>query len=122
MPNLVIFGAGQIAELASFYFNKYTDYNICAHCADSNYLTDASLGGNPVVAFEEIEKEFPPSQYDCFVAMSYSSVNSSRRDKFSSVRALGYYLPSFVSPQACLLTEYPVGQNCFILELSLIHI
>jgi len=68
------------------------------------------------VPFEELSDEFPPDDYDVFVALSYASINKLRQQKFDAVQALGYDCPSYVSSHATVLTQYAIGKNCFILE------
>lgn len=50
---LVIFGAGDIAELAQFYFSTHTDREVVAFSVDAAYLKEPTFCGRPVVAFEE---------------------------------------------------------------------
>lgn len=116
MKDLVIFGAGDIAELAHFYFTRDGARRVAAFTVDREFLPGDTWKGLPVVAFDEVASRFPPAAHDLFVALSYSRLNALRREKFLAGRALGYALASYVSPRATVLTEHPVGENCFILE------
>jgi acyl-[acyl carrier protein]--UDP-N-acetylglucosamine O-acyltransferase len=51
-----------------------------------------------------------------FVALSYARMNAVRAAKYLEAKAAGYQLVSYVSSRCSFLTEYPVGENCFILE------
>ena len=51
-----------------------------------------------------------------FVALSYAKMNQVREAKYADARALGYELVSYVSSRCSFLTQYPIGDNCFILE------
>jgi sugar O-acyltransferase (sialic acid O-acetyltransferase NeuD family) len=113
---LVVFGAGDIAELAEFYFRTDSDHEVAAFAVDGAYLKEGSFCGKPVVAFEEVAARFAPAGHDFFVALSYSQLNALRRQKFEAARALGYRLASYVSSRASMLNEGRVGDNCFILE------
>ena len=121
MSSLVIFGASEMAELAFFYFSKYTDFSVECFCVDPDFLVDCNFCKKPVIALEEIEEKYPPSSFDCFVAMSYSGLNLNRKNKFLEVRSKGYHMPSFVSPDAYVLSEHKIGQNCMILENNVIQ-
>ena len=51
-----------------------------------------------------------------FVALSYAKMNQVREAKWRDARAAGYDLVSYVSSRCSFLTQYPIGDNCFILE------
>ncbi|MBV5337436.1 MAG: transferase, partial [Deltaproteobacteria bacterium] len=72
--------------------------------------------GVPVVAFEDVAIEYPPENYDFFVALSYSKLNTVRKEKYLAAKALGYRLASFVSSRATVLNDGHIGENCFIFE------
>lgn len=113
---LIIFGTSQIGELAHYYFTKDAGRDVQAFTIDQAFLNDTRFCDCPVVPFEGIDAIYPPSQYDLFVALSYTSLNQLRAERFQAAQALGYHCPSYVSSRASILTEYPVGQNCLILE------
>ncbi|MBT9096686.1 acetyltransferase [Methylovulum psychrotolerans] len=113
---LVIFGTGDIAQLAHFYFSRESDYDVAAFTVDRAYLPDGLFCGLPVIAFDSLTEHYPPSTYDLFVALSYAQLNAVRRDKYLAAKALGYSLASFISPRASLLNDGQIGDNCFIFE------
>jgi sugar O-acyltransferase (sialic acid O-acetyltransferase NeuD family) len=113
---LVIFGSGDIAQLAHYYFSTDSDYEVMAFTVDASYIKESSFCGLPVVAFEDVAKRYPPDSYDFFVALSYSKLNAVRREKFLAAKEMGYKLVSFVSSRATVLNEGRIGENCFIFE------
>jgi len=113
---LVIFGTGDIAQLAHFYFSTDSEYEVVAFTVDSGYLTDSCFSGLPIVAFEDITLHYPRDQVELFVALSYSKLNMIRKEKFLAGKANGYRFASFVSSRATVLNENHIGENCFILE------
>lgn len=113
---LVIFGAGDIAQLAHFYFSSDSEYEVVAFTVDTAYLTEKTFCGLPIIAFEDVTKHFAPEQCDIFVALSYSNLNAVRKDKYLAAKALGYRLASFISSRATVLNESRIGENCFIFE------
>lgn len=113
---LVIFGSGDIAQLAHFYFSTDSNYEVVAFTVDEKYIKESELHDLPVVAFEDVAKNYPPDSYDFFVALSYSKLNSVRKEKFLAAKEMGYKLASFISSSATVLNEGRIGENCFILE------
>ncbi len=113
---LVIFGSGDIAQLAHFYFSSDSEYEVVAFTVDAAYLAEKTLYGLPVVAFEEVAKHFSPERHKIFIALSYSKLNAVRKEKYLVAKALGYQLASFISSRATVLNDGRIGENCFIFE------
>ena len=113
---LILFGAGDIAELAHYYFSTDSAYEVAAFSVDASYLQEPTFCGLPIVAFEEATKHYPPESYDFFVALSYSKLNAVRKEKYLAVKALGYKMASFISSRATILNADRIGENCFIFE------
>jgi sugar O-acyltransferase (sialic acid O-acetyltransferase NeuD family) len=113
---LIIFGTGDIAQLAHYYFTTDSDYEVVAFTVDAAYIRENTFSGHPVVAFETVAEKYPPEDCDFFVALSYSKLNSIRKEKYLAAKALGYKFVSFVSSRATVLNDGRIGENCFILE------
>ena len=115
MAQIVIFGAGDIARLAHFYFRTDSPHQVCAFVVDAAFKDADSFDGLPLVAFDEATERYPPSRFEGFVALSYAQMNRVRRAKYEQMRGAGYRLVSYVSSRCTYLTE-PPGDNCFVLE------
>ncbi|MFC1546049.1 acetyltransferase [Pseudomonadota bacterium] len=116
MKNVVIFGAGDIAELAHNYFSHDSAYTVVAFTVDADFRDSETFCDLPVVTFEEVVILYPPEDNDLFVALSYSKLNQLRKEKCLEAKDLGYTLASYVSSQATVLNGGKIGENCFILE------
>jgi sugar O-acyltransferase (sialic acid O-acetyltransferase NeuD family) len=116
MAQLVIFGAGEIAELAHFYFTRDSAHEVVAFTVDKEYREKDSFLGLPLLDFEEAQQRFPPNGYQMFVALSYAKMNKLRAQKYFMAKQAGYQLVSYVSSHCTFLTDHQVGDNCFILE------
>ncbi len=113
---LVIFGSGDIAQLAHYYFSEDSDYEVVAFTVDAAYKTDDTFCGLPVIAFEELKSVYSTDDVNVFVALSYSKLNAIRKEKYLTVKSLGYKLVSYISSKATVLNNRNIGENCFILE------
>ncbi|MCI5114369.1 MAG: acetyltransferase [Candidatus Electrothrix sp. AW1] len=113
---LVIFGSGDIGQLAQYYFSTDSDYEVVAFTVDGDYIKESTFCHLPVVAFEDVVEHYPPETHDFFVALSYSKLNAVRKEKYEAAKALGYHLTSFVSSHATVLNDGQIGENCFIFE------
>jgi sugar O-acyltransferase (sialic acid O-acetyltransferase NeuD family) len=116
--SVVIFGNGDIARLAHYYFTHDSDYEVLGFTVDRDFINGDSFCGLPLVPFESVESCFPPDEVEMFVAISYAQVNRLRAEKYQQAKDKGYRLASYVSSKAtCLIDkEADIGDNCFILE------
>ena len=116
MKKLVIFGTGDIAQLAHFYLSHDSSYEVSAFCADSAYIQSSRFLDLPLVPFEEIHTSHPPEGFDMFVTLSYSKLNETRAMKYEEAKSKGYDLISYVCSKSVIWPGVEVGDNCFIFE------
>ena len=70
MSKVVVFGIQDFASLAHFYLENDSPHEVVAFCVTREYLPqEPSFEGLPMVAFEDLEKEFPVSEYAFFAPM-----------------------------------------------------
>lgn len=116
MSKIVVFGTGKIADQTYFYLTNDSPYQIAAFTVDSEYMTGKEMFGRPVVPFEDVENEFPPSDYKMFVVVGYQDLNRFRARKCAEAKSKGYRLISYVSSRASNFGHVKIGENCLILE------
>lgn len=116
MPKLLVFGAGQIAEVADFYFRHDSEYDVAAFIVDGAFLKETEFCGKPVVAAEEVAGDFATADHHAFVAVSYAKINAVRTEKLAAMRALGYPIAHYLSSRATTFPGFVARDNCFILE------
>lgn len=113
---IVIFGLGDFARLAAFYFENDSPFEVVAFTATEPYINEREWLGKPVVAFERLEQTHPPDEVALFVAIGFRRINQARAQIYESCKAKGYQLVSYVSSTAVNLGGTRVGDNCFFLE------
>ena len=116
MSKIVVFGTGEIAQLAKYYFDTDSDFEVVAFCVDKEYKTGDLFEGLPLVDFDNVDKLYPINEYKMFIALSYSCMNKIREDKYFKSKEKGYELVSYVSSKCSYLSQFIHGDNCFILE------
>jgi sugar O-acyltransferase (sialic acid O-acetyltransferase NeuD family) len=121
MKDIVVFGAGQIADLADFYFTHDSDRRVAAFTVDAAFVEQPTYLDRPLVAFEQVQTQYPPDQFDMFVAVSYAKLNDLRAEKVAKAKAKGYRLASYVSSRAVRFPDLTHGGNCLILENNVIQ-
>jgi sugar O-acyltransferase (sialic acid O-acetyltransferase NeuD family) len=116
VKDLVIFGTGPIAELADLYFREDAGRRVAGFTVDAAFRREADWLGRPLVEFEALERHFPPTGFDLFVAVSYSGLNKLRRAKLDAAEARGYGIAHYISSRATRFSSFTPAANQFILE------
>lgn len=116
MKRLVIFGIGQIGQVARYYFSEDSGYDVVGLTVDSEYVDGSADMGLTVAPFEEVERQFPPDQCDMFVAMGYGKLNGLREAKLREARQKGYRIAHYVSSRAWVWRGFEPKDNLFLLE------
>jgi sugar O-acyltransferase (sialic acid O-acetyltransferase NeuD family) len=118
MKRLVIFGAGAFAQLAHYYFTRDSEHEVVAFTVDGAYLRESTFCGLPVVAFEEVDRQFSPGETSMFVAIGLAKVNAARADKMAEAEARGYQLASHLSPRTLRHPDLVAPPNAMIMEYA----
>jgi sugar O-acyltransferase (sialic acid O-acetyltransferase NeuD family) len=113
---IIVFGTGEIAELADFYFTHDSEFEVVGFTVDGAYVKQPKFRGRPVLPFERIGEQFPPERHGIFVAVSYAKLNAVRAEKVAAARAKGYRVVSYLSSRATVFPGFEPKENCFILE------
>jgi len=114
MRPIVIFGTNDFAETLWSYAAADHSIQIAALTVHRDYMKESSRCGLPVVCFEDLPHQYPPSDYDVLMAVGPSQTGTLRAEMSSQVRAAGYALRSFISPQADVSPHSSIGDNCVI--------
>ena len=97
MNKLIIFGTGDIAQIANYYFETDSEYEVIAFTVDKEYMQRSVFENKPVIPFENIEETFSPDLYQMFIATSYAQLNKIRTAKYKEAKRKGYKMASYVS-------------------------
>lgn len=118
---VVIYGNGQVAELAMTRFAGDSPHRVVGFTVDAAFIREPLLHGLPVVAFEEVERHFPPERVRMFVAVGPTQCNRIRAERFEQARRRGYRFTSYVSSRAVVADGVVVGENAAIGEGVIVH-
>lgn len=113
---VIIFGMADYAELAHYYLEKDSPYEVVAFCVNEAYLPEGNVfKGLPVVSFEHVEDSHPANEYFFFAPMAPKNMNTLRENIYNEIKKMGYQMISYISSKATLCNN-KIGDNCFILE------
>lgn len=113
---LIIFGTAAIAEVVYWYFKEDSEYEPVAFCANKDRIEYETLLGLPVTPFEEITENYPPSEYEMYIAVGYTKLNKVRIDLYNEAKSKGYKLATYVHSKIKIWGNNVIGDNTFIYE------
>lgn len=120
MKNIIIFGNGDFARLLKYYIDIDDKREVEAFTVDRKYIDRTEFYGKPVEAFEEIERKYPPDQYEILIAIGNSKMNTVREDIFRKCKAKGYTIASYIH-SSCSVHSEDIGEGNILLENCLIY-
>lgn len=118
---VIIFGASDTAELAHYYLENDSNFNVEAFALTKSHLKNESLISRnngkeyPVIDFENLQNIYPPSDFFLFVPMTGIKMNDVRERIYLEGKKKGYKYVSYISSKATVFNN-KIGENCFILE------
>ncbi len=118
MKKIILFGNSIFAE--SIYYTLIHDsaFTVAAFTVDAQYISQDRLHGLPVVAFDHVERYFPPGEYDMLLPLSYQRLNRLREEKYRMAKAKGYTLVNYIASRSWTLPGLAIGDNCIVGEYS----
>jgi sugar O-acyltransferase (sialic acid O-acetyltransferase NeuD family) len=118
---LVIFGCGELAEVAHYYFSTDSKYTVEGFVVDEEFQNVGNFCGLPVEKSSDCKSSFPPDKFQMFIAVGYTKMNEVRERKYEWSRGSGYELASYVSSRASIARGVKLGDNCFVLENNVLQ-
>jgi sugar O-acyltransferase (sialic acid O-acetyltransferase NeuD family) len=113
---IIIFGDSAFGEIAYEYFTYDSVYEVACFTVSKDYVKKDELFGIPIVPFEDIEKDYPPSDYEMHIALVYNNLNRDRIRFYNEAKEKGYKLASYISSKAFVWHNVQMGDNCFVFE------
>jgi sugar O-acyltransferase (sialic acid O-acetyltransferase NeuD family) len=118
---VVIYGNGQVAELAMARFISDSPHRVLGFTVDRAHIHQPVLHGLPVVPFEDVERQFPPERVRMYVAVGPTQCNRIRAERYLQARARGYRFVGYVSSRAYVAPGAQVGENVLVGEGAIVH-
>ena len=117
--SLIIFGAGKIAEAASYFFNRDSEYEIKAYIVDDLYAKFDTFLDKPIIKLSQVEQKFPVNECSVFIAVGYQGINQVRTAKYEYFKNAGYRFASYISPS--VVGNFTIGENTIIMDYAMIQ-
>lgn len=117
---LVVFGLGDIADVAFTYFSEDSDYDVVAYTVDAAYRDRDAFHGVPVVPYQDLRGHYDPAEVSLFVAAGYGDNNRLRAGLIDRARGDGWTLASYVASRAAVWAS-SIGENCMVIDTTAIQ-
>lgn len=119
---LIIFGLGDLAQIAHEYFTHDSDYEVVGFTVDKKYMP-SPLNKLPLVThpFETLQDIFSPADHQVYCAVVYGNMNRDRAAICQRVKDKGYRLASYVSRRTSVSPTAKIGEHAFIFEANVIQ-
>lgn len=114
--DLFIFGNGEIAELADYYFSTDSPYDVRGFIVGDEYFSNDSFNKKIVIKQSEFIKKYPANTNKVFIGLSYLELNRNREAAYNFFVENNYEVASFVSSDANVSPTVEIGPGCFVLE------
>ena len=113
----IIIGTGNFAMMLYDFITYDSDYEVTAFTVNKAYMPDiCSLQGLPVVPFEEVMGNYPPSEYSAMIGIGYPDLNRVRERMYLEAKRLGYECASYVGSKSMIWRNSSIGENCIIMD------
>ena len=119
--DIVIFGTGEMAEVAWHYLTHEGGHRVVAFTVERAYITQSERFGIPVVPYEEA-RTYRHGSLRMYVAVSFKHVNADREAVCKRALADGYSLIGYLSPNVIELPDdFTPAPNTLIMSANLIQ-
>jgi len=118
---VIIFGNREYASLTWYMLTHDSPHEVVGFTVDNAYVTESVRHGLPVIAFEEVEKHFPPETIAMIAPLGAQNLNRLREEKHHAGKAKGYRFISYVSSRALIWPDLTIGENCVVSEASIVQ-
>jgi sugar O-acyltransferase (sialic acid O-acetyltransferase NeuD family) len=118
---VVLYGNAQMATFAQAVLTHDSPYEVVAFTVDEALIKETTILGLPVVPFETVERTYPTEDFAAHIAVGFRRVNGVRAEKYYQAKEKGYELLTYVSSQAFKWPDLVIGDNCWILEHTILH-
>lgn len=114
---VLIFGSGQLSELAWYCLTHDTPYNVVGFVLDDSYLTETrTLFDLPIIALSTVQTNYPPVDYRFIVPVGFTDINGFRKEKYLMLKEKGYEFVNYFASNSYIWDTSAIGENCLIYE------
>ncbi len=115
MKKAIIFGTGVFPQVLYYYLNVVNPIYIYGFTAERRFCKSDNYLNLPLVAFETVEKYFPPDEYGIYICLGYTNMNAERERIFKTALEKGYEILSYRHPTS-VINAQSIGMGNIFFE------
>jgi len=118
MRPVLIFGAGQVAQVFAAYLQD-NRFEVAGFVVDAEFLTNVDRPEPrriPIYSAEHIEVAFHPGRHRFVAGLSFKGMNKPRAEKYASMLAKGYAPLTFFDKRAKFVGNSNIEAGSFIMD------
>lgn len=114
---VLVYGSRMLGKMLVYDAQDHPDFKMAAFVLDHDYLDGAaSYFGLPLIAFEEVEQKYPPTEFDMLVLTASYQEMRNRDHMYNKAKAKGYRLTNYISANSRVAPCVKIGDNNVIFE------
>lgn len=115
MQKLLVYGVGSLGEKIYHYNKRDHMYEMVGFIDDKDDVGD-SFCGLPIYSMDKVCESFETTDCVIFVAIGYVKCNYYRQIVCEKVKAVGYKLANYISPNAICFENVELGENILLCD------
>lgn len=115
MKKLFVYGVGSLGEKIYHYNKRDQIFDMIGFIDDKEGI-EPSFCGLPVYSFEKFKDQYNKDECVIFVAIGYVKCNYYRELVCKKVKASGYKLTNYISPNAICFENVELGENVLLCD------
>lgn len=114
MENIVIYGETEFAERIFSYIKFENVAKVLAFTNAKDFKEKDCIQGIPLIAFEDLNKEFAGIEFKILIAIGYAQMNNIRKKIYTECKESGYGIATYISKTAILYSQN-IEEGCIIM-------
>lgn len=122
MKKYIIVGNSSYSYMIKKYIDESNGGEICAYCADKEYINVDNIEGVPVISFEELRNHYSVDEVRLIMGIGYTQMGNLRKRIFEQCVEWGYKFENYIHPTAIIPQDLNIGTGNNILEGVIIEV
>lgn len=103
------------------YLIDNPEYEIAAFTVEREYICTSSFLDLPLVAFEDIDREYPPDSCSLLLGVGYSQMNSVKERLYNLYKSKKYSFATYSHPSAVIPKDISLGEGNVFFEGTIVQ-
>jgi sugar O-acyltransferase (sialic acid O-acetyltransferase NeuD family) len=120
MEEIIIYGTGKLAQMVYYLLKESREYEAVGFTADQEYCTRETFLSLPLIAFDHVDKFYPPDQYKMLTVIGGLGGTEIRKTMFQNAKEKGYNHINYIHPTAVIEGSVEMGENNIIFPYTIL--